>query len=138
MKNYFVIFALFFSFLGVYLLFKQFNILGQTNVIQTTLNRNSELADPDLKIIHISARNCEFKPDRINLKMGDRVRIYVRSFDVMYGFAITAYGIDQTIEAEKEIQINFNADRAGEFTFFSSVYCTAENPKEVKGVMLVE
>jgi cytochrome c oxidase subunit 2 len=140
MKKLLVIFILIFGVLGGFLLFKQFAILGHNTNFQTDLNKNREIADSDLQVFNISAKMCNFIPNKIKVKTGDRVKIYIRSFDAMYGFSIPEYSVDVTIDAEQEGTVDFVADKAGEFQFFSSVFCTAPSakPKEVVGTMTVE
>jgi cytochrome c oxidase subunit II len=140
MKKFILIFVLGFMALGAYLLYKQFVILGNTPNFQTGLNNNKDLADPNFKFFNIQAQNCNFIPDNIKVNTGDRVRIYVKSMDVMYGFSIPDYGIDTTINPEQTGQVDFTADKTGDFQFFSSVFCTApvEKPKEVTGTLTVE
>jgi nitrous oxide reductase len=140
MKKLLLVFVLIFGFLGVFLLFKQFAILGHTTNFQTELNRNQEISDAGLKVFNITAQMCDFIPNKISVKTGDRVRVYLKSMDVMYGFAISEFAVDSTIDAEKTGQIDFVADKSGEYTFFSSVFCTAPvaKPKEVMGTLTVE
>jgi hypothetical protein len=134
-----VLLVLLFVAAGAFLIYKLFLMLGGSPNFQTELNRNRDIADPDLMVFNISAKGCEFSPNMISVRAGDRVKIFVRSFDAAYGFSLPEYRINEIIESQKQVTIDFLADMPGEFEFTSEVYCTASSkPNMAKGVLRVE
>lgn len=90
-----------------------------------------------IKEMTIIAKKWQFDPKEIRVKQGERLKLRVKSVDVDHGFALSAFGIDQTISAGKETVIEFVADRKGEFPFFCSVYC-GEGHSGMRGKLVVE
>ena len=77
--------------------------------------------------------------DRIVVNKGERVRLRIRSEDVVHGFAIGRLGVDVgPIEPGKAATVEFVADQAGEFTFYCTTWCDPNHPRmrgtlEVRG-----
>lgn len=77
--------------------------------------------------------------DRIVVNRGERVRLRIRSEDVVHGFAIGRLGVDAgPIEPGKTATVEFVADQAGEFTFYCTMWCDPSHPRmrgtlEVRG-----
>ena len=73
--------------------------------------------------ISIIAKRFEFEPSTIEVNQGETVRLTVKSIDVKHGFAISEYSIYETLPPNKEVKIEFVADKVGEFTYYCSVPC---------------
>ena len=68
--------------------------------------------------------------ERIVVKRGERVRLRIRSEDVVHGFAIGRLGVDVgPIEPGKTTTVEFVADQAGEFTFYCTTWCDPNHPR---------
>lgn len=68
--------------------------------------------------------------ERIVVKRGERVRLRIRSEDVVHGFAIGRLGVDVgPIEPGKTATVEFVADQAGEFTFYCTTWCDPNHPR---------
>ncbi|HWU38175.1 MAG TPA: c-type cytochrome [Candidatus Acidoferrum sp.] len=68
--------------------------------------------------------------DRIVVNRGERVRLRIRSEDVVHGFAIGRLGVDVgPIEPGKTTIVEFVADQAGEFTFYCTTWCDPNHPR---------
>jgi cytochrome c oxidase subunit 2 len=75
--------------------------------------------------------------DRIVVNQGERVRLRVRSEDVVHGFAIGRMGVDAgLVEPGKAVTVEFVADRVGEFTFYCTVWCDPNHPR-MRGILEV-
>ena len=74
--------------------------------------------------IEITAKQFEFDPEVIEVNKGDHVILRIRSMDTTHGFTLSEYDISETIPAGgKEVIVEFDAAKAGEFGFYCSVYC---------------
>ncbi|MBI4536657.1 MAG: c-type cytochrome [candidate division NC10 bacterium] len=82
--------------------------------------------------------------ERIVVNQGERVRLQIRSEDVVHGFAIGRLPVDAgAIEPGKAVTIEFVADQAGEFTFYCTMWCDPNHPRmrgilEVRGQAVTE
>ena len=75
------------------------------------------------RVIEVVARQWEFEPDRIVVNQGDYVELHLSSEDVAHGIFITGYGINERIDPDQDVHVNFRADKKGEFPFKCSVAC---------------
>lgn len=75
--------------------------------------------------------------DRIIVNQGERVRLRIRSEDVVHGFAIGRLGVEAgPIEPGKVTTVEFVANEAGEFTFYCTMWCDPNHPR-MRGVLEV-
>jgi mono/diheme cytochrome c family protein len=75
--------------------------------------------------------------ERIVVNQGERVRLRIRSEDVIHGFAIGRLGVEAgPIEPGKVTSVEFVADRAGEFTFYCTMWCDP-NHARMRGILEV-
>ena len=75
--------------------------------------------------------------ERIVVNQGDRVRLRIRSEDVVHGFAIGRLGVEAgPIEPGKPVTVEFTADQAGEFTFYCTTWCDPNHPR-MRGILEV-
>ncbi len=92
-------------------------------VVSVAEKEETSAKEPPLKEFTMTAKRFEFSPSTIEVDQGDKVRIKITSLDVAHGFSLTAFGISERLEPGKEVTVEFNADRKGEFVFFCSVPC---------------
>lgn len=90
-----------------------------------------------VKDFSMIAKKWQFDPSTINVKQGDRVRLKIKSIDVAHGFSLLDFNVNENLEPEKEVVVEFIADKKGEFSFFCSVYCGTGH-SEMKGKLVVE
>lgn len=77
----------------------------------------------EIKEFDITAKNWEFVPDTITVNEGDTVKLTVTSVDVTHGFSLFEFGINENLKPGKTVEIEFIADKKGEFTFFCNIFC---------------
>jgi cytochrome c oxidase subunit 2 len=87
--------------------------------------------------INITAKQWEFVPSTITVKKGDTVRITATSVDVAHGLSIPEYGINQRLEPNVPVTVEFVADKSGTFGFRCSVMC-GEGHRSMTGQLIVE
>jgi cytochrome c oxidase subunit 2 len=76
---------------------------------------------PSRKEVTISAKDFRFSPARVEVRIDDLVRVTVHSEDVAYGFTIDEYRVSKRVPAGGSVMLEFRADRAGTFPFYSSL-----------------
>lgn len=77
----------------------------------------------EVKEFDIIARNWEFVPNIIEVNSGDTVKLNVKSIEGTHGFRISGYDINEILELNQEVNIEFVADKEGTFSFSCSVSC---------------
>lgn len=100
-----------------------------TTLIETTSIGSSttttQTPDSKLKEFDIIAKQWEFMPETITVNVNDTVRLNIKSVDVTHGFSLPQFGINEVLEPDKEVNIEFVADKIGTFPFYCSVPCGA-------------
>ncbi len=86
------------------------------------------VTDPQTRYITLDARQFEFSPHRIQINKGDRVIIQFTASDVVHGFYLDGYGIQERVEPGIVKQIEFVAERTGKFRYRCSVSCGSLHP----------
>ena len=92
--------------------------------------------NPNAKEFKIVAEECKFTPANITVSLGEDVRFIVRSIDVLHGFSLPEFNLDETLEPGKDVIMEFNADQEGAFTFRSNVPCRGGS-EEMAGTFTV-
>ena len=87
--------------------------------------------------VSMTARQFAFEPAVVRVKQGQTVRLKVKSVDVAHGIAIPDFGINEVLEPNKEVVIEFRADKKGSFPFLCSVFCGAGH-SQMRGQIVVE
>ena len=77
----------------------------------------------DIIEIDIIAKSWEFVPSTIEVNLGDRVELHIKSIDVTHGFRLPDFGIDEVLQPNQDVHVNFIADKKGTFPFACSVPC---------------
>ena len=102
----------------------------------------SAQSTPDVKLtgntkkITMTAKQWEFLPPAIEVNHGDTVELTIKSIDVTHGILIPEFGINERLEPQKEVVINFIADKKGEFDFFCSTPC-GRGHRDMRGLLIV-
>lgn len=76
-------------------------------------------------------------PNEIKVQQGEKVTLRLTSFDVVHGFGLADYGIDEQIYPGKVTEVTFVADRAGHFPFGCTIFC-GEFHEAMVGKLIVE
>lgn len=94
-----------------------------------------QAADP--RVIEVVARRYAFEPAEIEVKVGESVRLMVRSADGLHGFEIKQFKVKKELErGAKPVAIDIKADTAGRFPIICSEFC-GEGHEDMKGALVV-
>lgn len=85
-------------------------------------------ATPVTHHITLTASQFAFDPPVLRINQGDRVRLTLRAADVVHGFYLDGYNVQQRVEPGIAQELEFVADRAGKFRYRCSVSCGALHP----------
>lgn len=83
---------------------------------------------PQTHEITLNGQQFEFTPHRIQVHQGDKVVIHFTSSDVVHGFYLDDYGIEQRVDPGITTPIEFTASKAGKFRYRCSVSCGTMHP----------
>lgn len=89
------------------------------------------------KEFNVVAKNWKFDPETINVNEGDSVLLHIQSIDVEHGFALPDFNVDVKLHPGETIDVEFTADKKGEFTFYCDVFC-GEGHNHMKGKLVVK
>lgn len=93
--------------------------------------------EAQVKEINLEAYQFRFSPETITVNKGDIVKIHATSRDVPHGVFIKEYGINEKVEKGKITDIEFTADKSGEFDIICSVYC-GQGHQNMKAKLVVK
>jgi heme/copper-type cytochrome/quinol oxidase subunit 2 len=88
---------------------------------------------PNRREFTVTARDYRYTPDRIEVIQDDLVKLTLESADVAYSFTIDAYRLSRRIPAGGKTTLEFRADQAGTFDFYSNM----TGHEKVRGQLVV-
>jgi cytochrome c oxidase subunit 2 len=80
-------------------------------------------AQPQERVIRITARKFEFAPEKIELKRGEPVVLEFTTADVLMGFNAPDFKVRTDIVPGQVARLRLVPDRAGDFEFFCDNFC---------------
>ena len=91
---------------------------------------------PTRREITVTARDYSFSPNRVEATQDDLIKLTVQSADNAYGFTIDEYRVSKRVPAGGSTTIEFRADRAGTFAFYSGLKSDARHD-QMRGQFVV-
>lgn len=91
-----------------------------------------------VKKVKMHARNWDWTPDEIRVKKGTRVIIDFFSEDASHGFELKAYKIKVNLPQDKRAQVEFVADKVGNFKWRCSRPCGNGCAKMIGKLIVME
>ena len=89
------------------------------------------------RTIEIVARRFAFEPAEIQVTVGERVRLLVRSADGLHGIEIKKVKVAKEIpRGNQPVAIDFTADEPGRFPILCSEFC-GDGHDDMKGTLVV-
>ena len=73
--------------------------------------------------IDVTLSRHAFSPDRVEVRLGERVRLNVTSVDGTHGFQVKALGLNAVIRDGKTVTVELTPREAGTFEITCSEYC---------------
>jgi len=94
-------------------------------------------AEGEPRTIEVVARRFAFEPGEIQVAVGERVRLLVRSADGLHGIEIKKFKVAKEIpRGNKPVAIEFTADEAGRYPILCSEFC-GDGHDDMKGTLVV-
>src|SRR5687767_12169698 len=82
----------------------------------------AQAAEP--RVIEVVAKRFTWEPAEIQVAVGERVRLVLRTADGLHGIELKKFKISKEIpRGNKPVTVEFTADEAGRFPFLCSEYC---------------
>jgi cytochrome c oxidase subunit 2 len=95
----------------------------------------AQAAEP--RVIEVVAKRFSWEPAEIQVTVGERVRLVLRTADGLHGIELKKFKISKEIpRGNKPVTVEFTADEAGRFPFLCSEYC-GDGHDDMKGVLVV-
>jgi heme/copper-type cytochrome/quinol oxidase subunit 2 len=91
---------------------------------------------PTRREFTVTARDYSFSPNRVEVQQDDLIKLTVQSADNAYGFTIDDYRVSKRVPAGGSTVVEFRADRAGTYTFYSNLSNDARHSK-MSGQLIV-
>jgi len=90
-----------------------------------------------VKEFTMTATKWDFTPSTITVNEGDTVKITITSTDVAHGFQLRDFNINERLDPNQPVTIEFVADKAGTFSFKCNVPCGSGH-STMDGTLIVE
>lgn len=140
-----VLLLVFFVFLAGYLLIKIQLIKDKSSSLSTTqpatevnkVAQRQNQTDAIVQEIIVTAKQFEFVPSQLRVRLGESIRLRITSLDVTHGFSLPEFGIDEVLNPQDELVIELQPTKKGEFPFSCSVSCGSGHAG-MRGSLIVE
>ncbi|SRR5260370_22591073 len=93
-------------------------------------------AQPQEKVIKITAKRFDYTPGNLTLKKGEPVILEFTTLDVLMGFNLPDFNLRADIVPDKVTRVRFVPDKTGTFTFLCDVFC-GEGHERMNGKITV-
>ena len=113
-------------------------ILTSVLLVAATASGSSQAQSPEPRVIEVVAKRFVFEPSEIEVTVGERIRLAVRSADGVHGIEIKKVKVSKEIpRGAAPVMIEFTADEAGRFPIICSEYC-GDGHDDMKGTLVVK
>ena len=109
--------------------------LPATTAVPRAAFAAAQAAEP--RVIEVVAKRFTWEPAEIQVTVGERVRLVLRTADGLHGIELKKFKISKEIpRGNKPVTVEFTADEAGRFPFLCSEYC-GDGHDDMKGTLVV-
>ena len=113
-------------------------LLPATLIALAGLSPAPQAQADDPRVIEIVAKRFAFEPSQIEVAVGERVTLSVRSADGVHGLEIKKLDVKKEIpRGGMPVLIPFTAKEAGRFPIVCSEYC-GDGHEDMKGVLVIQ
>ena len=112
------------------------NPRANANAVEIPAQVNGSDVQEEPREIRIVAKRFAFEPARIEVAVGERVRLVVASADGVHGIEIKKFKVNTKVPRGGEAVIELVATAAGEFPILCSEYC-GDDHENMKGTLVV-
>ena len=95
----------------------------------------SQASEP--RVIDVIVKRYEFVPPVVEVTLGERVRILVKSGDGLHGFGIKRFNVSREIPRGETITVDFTPDATGDFPILCTEFC-GDGHETMKGLLVVK
>jgi cytochrome c oxidase subunit 2 len=113
-----------------------FAIAAATLVVAFTCAATYVAAQPQEKVIKVSAKRFDYTPRHLTLKKGEPVILELTTADVLMGFNAPDLGVRADILPDKVTRVRVVPDKTGTFTFLCDIFCGTKH-EEMNGTITV-
>ncbi len=110
-------------------------LMAGPTVVRLLAHPGQEQA-PNRRDFTVTAKDYRFSPSRLEVTQDDLVKLTVQSADVAYSLTIDAYRVSRRIPAGGSTTLEFRADRAGTFPFYSNLTSDSRH-SQMRGELIV-
>jgi heme/copper-type cytochrome/quinol oxidase subunit 2 len=86
------------------------------------------MEQPSVRHITLDAKQFAFAPHRFEVNYGDWIVVTLTASDVVHGFYLDGYEIEERVTPGISRRVEFVADKAGKFRYRCSVSCGTLHP----------
>lgn len=90
-----------------------------------------------VRTFKVYADNWEWSPDTIRVKKGDHVVLKLHAYRATRSFVLKGYNLDVHMPQDQDVTAEFDADKAGEFSFKCGRPC-GNGCAKLRGTLIVE
>lgn len=104
---------------------------------ETKVEQIKEGSQTIVKEFIMTAKKWEFTPSTITVNQGDIVKITITSTDGTHGFSLRDFDINERLEHNIPVTIEFVADKSGTFPFRCNIPCGSGH-SSMDGTLVVQ
>jgi cytochrome c oxidase subunit 2 len=113
-------------------------ILTAALLVAASAPGGSSAQSQEPRVIDVVAKRFAFEPSEVEVMVGERVRLAVRSADGVHGVEIKKFKVSKEIpRGTAPVMIEFTATEAGRFPIVCSEYC-GDGHEDMKGTLVVK
>lgn len=94
------------------------------------------IAQEQVRTVNLSAQRYAFRPNTVEVRQDELVRVVLHSEDVAHSFTVDEYRIAKRVGPRQTVNFEFRADRPGRFTFYCNLK-SDDGCREMRGTLVV-
>jgi cytochrome c oxidase subunit 2 len=98
----------------------------------------AQSAQPQEKVIKITAKRFDYTPGNLTLKKGEPVILEFTTLDVLMGFNLPDFKLRADIVPGKVTRVRFVPDKTGTFTFLCDIFCGSKHEEMIGKITVVD